>query len=635
MAGSGDIRAGRAFVELGTDDSKLIAGLKVGLTRVRAFASQAASIGRSVALFGGAVTGGLALLGKSFGDTGAQLSRLRNQTGLSAEALSALARSAADNDVPLQTVAKAMTALQKSMVHGGEDIDQALARMGLRLADLRALKPDQVLGLIADRLPAIEDEAKRTATALTLLGRGGAELLPLFARGSRGLDEAAAAARRAGDALDDQALAAAEQADDAFDELTASVKGLRNEVAQALVPALVPLVNGLSAVVQGLRAWVEANPEAARGVLGLAVGATTLGAAVWALSAAFSALGAAASFALSPLGLMLLPSLAVAGAFLAISDAAGVTKLGIGDLFNSVRIGGQGLATVLAKGALEAFRVWQTLVTSIESGWDTIATGAQNAATVAVAAMLGMARKVLSVFGTMLAGVESVIHKLAQVWNETLGPVAGEIKVGSVGSSAIDKLAARLGVAEGAALGSVAQRTAELEARQRQRGETLRGVNIATGVLSDRLDQADPDDGGTGIGFDPSRAKRGIVKLGSSILDGVMSVLDDIAGKLPGSGGVTGAGLADALGLPGLRLGAIGQNVEPSLGGVRDGVQELERSQRRLDSATTFNADFAARLGIGSSVEERVARATEEQVRVSRSILDELRHGASGALYGV
>lgn len=65
---SRDIRAGRAFVELYTKNSKMIRGLANAKRRLREFGASATMIGRQMTLTGGGVLAGLGLSAKQFGD---------------------------------------------------------------------------------------------------------------------------------------------------------------------------------------------------------------------------------------------------------------------------------------------------------------------------------------------------------------------------------------------------------------------------------------------------------------------------------------------------------------------------------------------------------------------------------------
>src|SRR5512133_3006131 len=94
MATANGIRAGRAFVELFADDSKLARGLKNAQKKLEAFGSGIRHIGTRMMAAGGAVTAPLVAAAKAWADAGANLALMSARTGIGVEALSALSYAA-------------------------------------------------------------------------------------------------------------------------------------------------------------------------------------------------------------------------------------------------------------------------------------------------------------------------------------------------------------------------------------------------------------------------------------------------------------------------------------------------------------------------------------------------------------
>jgi len=86
-AGAGNIRAGKAFVELGANDTKLVRGLKAAQAKLRAFGAAVQGIGLRMMAFGAAGLAPLTLAVKHFASAGDTLDKMSKRTGLSAEAL--------------------------------------------------------------------------------------------------------------------------------------------------------------------------------------------------------------------------------------------------------------------------------------------------------------------------------------------------------------------------------------------------------------------------------------------------------------------------------------------------------------------------------------------------------------------
>ena len=81
MALSKGIRAGRAFVELFADDSKLVAGLNRAAARLKAFGASVSAIGMKMATLGGVALAPMLGAAKMFGSAGDDLAKMSQRTG--------------------------------------------------------------------------------------------------------------------------------------------------------------------------------------------------------------------------------------------------------------------------------------------------------------------------------------------------------------------------------------------------------------------------------------------------------------------------------------------------------------------------------------------------------------------------
>lgn len=628
MPGRSDVRAGSAFIELGTTESKLIKGLAAAMKRVRSFADQAAGVGRNIGLFGAGATGAMVGLAKGFADSGAAVSRLQKQTGLSARSLSGLTRAAADNDVSFETLRKGMTSLQKASANGGTEVEEALGNIGLTLDEMRAMRPDAVLAAVADGLPRIADEEERTAAATALLGRAGVDLLPAFEGGAAGLERAADAADRAGQSFSQEALDAAAKLDDAMDSLAGSVLGLRNAIGEALTPALAPLIEGLSHVVENVTAWVKQNPEAVQSVLGLTVGITGLGVALATVATTVAALS-------SPVFLLFAGLLAVTGAALATTDALGVTNTGFGELFNSVRVGGRGLSTWFGLLVVGLTEEWDTFIDGLSHAWLSVSTAAKNAGSYIYTALVWVPRKLLEAFRWMVGGINTMIEGLAKAWNATVGSITGEIKPGAIGTETVDGWIAKLQSEQDETLREVDERSAERDSTQRAITRNAMKRSAAAEQKALDIALADPDDGSS-FRFDPKRAGAGLLQIGSSIADGVKKAVEGLksATSREGAGGdgkpADGDKPQDGAGAKAKDTSAEqraaqerGANGSEDAPGAGESIQLASDSSERdesIDALGTFNAGIAGQLGIGPSLSRIVGAADDAAQRADSSL---------------
>ena len=97
MAGQGDIRAGRAFVEVFTDDSQLQQGLLAINKRMDAWSQQFSLMGMRAMAAAGAFSIPFAAGIKLFSDFGDQIEKMAYRTGMSTEFLSGLGESCPRN----------------------------------------------------------------------------------------------------------------------------------------------------------------------------------------------------------------------------------------------------------------------------------------------------------------------------------------------------------------------------------------------------------------------------------------------------------------------------------------------------------------------------------------------------------
>ena len=138
--------------------------------------------------------------------------------------------------------------------NGGKEQAAALRAVGLSSSDasVKAGDLDEVLMKVADRIADMPDGAKKTALAMKLFGKSGADLIPLLNLGADGIGELRKEARELGVVIDNETAASLEEFGDDQDRVKAALTGLRNEAVKALLPTLRKMVTGLLE-------WVKAN----------------------------------------------------------------------------------------------------------------------------------------------------------------------------------------------------------------------------------------------------------------------------------------------------------------------------------------------------------------------------------------
>ena len=146
MAGSKGIRAGRAFVELFADNTRLMRGLRAAQARMRAFAASARAIGTRLFASGALIAAPLIAAVKHFASAGDQLDKMAARTGISTNALSELGFAAEQSGTNLESIEKAVRRMQVSVYDLAQNSSTAVDAF-----DALGISLDQLRGQIARR----------------------------------------------------------------------------------------------------------------------------------------------------------------------------------------------------------------------------------------------------------------------------------------------------------------------------------------------------------------------------------------------------------------------------------------------------------------------------------------------------
>jgi hypothetical protein len=114
---------------------------------------------------------------------------------------------------------------------GSKSMLETFAALGLKVSDLRRLKPEDQFTALAEAISSLRDPADRARAATDLFGRSGANLLPLFEQGAEGIRKARKEVREFGNVLNDIEVKKLQEADDAIKKLSASWSRFWSSVA--------------------------------------------------------------------------------------------------------------------------------------------------------------------------------------------------------------------------------------------------------------------------------------------------------------------------------------------------------------------------------------------------------------------
>lgn len=250
MGGSARIGSLHAF--LGLDSADFTNGMKKAGTGLDKF-TKAAKVGfAAVAVAAAAAGAALAVAVKGSIDRADNLSKMAQRVGTTTEALSRLEWAAKLSDVSIEQLSTGMKKLSQNMLEvsqgRGAQAATAFQALGISVTDTEGLlrSSDEVFGDLADRLSRMPDSAEKTALAMNLLGRSGADMIPLLNSGKQGLADMANESDRLGNTLSTGTGKAAEQFNDSLTRMQAVYQGIVNQITQAVLPSLNSLIGTMA-----------------------------------------------------------------------------------------------------------------------------------------------------------------------------------------------------------------------------------------------------------------------------------------------------------------------------------------------------------------------------------------------------
>jgi hypothetical protein len=248
MASSSVIGALR--VVLGVDTASFETGLKKATSHAESFSKSVSKIATGIGLERAfessiaAIVGGFkkAILGAD------QLGKAAEKVGLPVEEFTRLQLAAEMSDVSVEQLGKGLGILSKTMTEvaggGGEKAAETFKKLGVSITEAGKMRSvSDVFIDLAGAFSTTADGATKTTAAMTLMKKGGRDMLPMLNEGKEGLQEWAKAAERMGLVISQNTAAQSDKLGDNFQLLSKAGEGLANVVAQGVLPAFVRLSN--------------------------------------------------------------------------------------------------------------------------------------------------------------------------------------------------------------------------------------------------------------------------------------------------------------------------------------------------------------------------------------------------------
>lgn len=239
-----DATVGALKVSLGLDSAQFETGMKKAQGSLGGFSKFAAGAGAAagVALVAAATAMGVAV--KRVVDNVDELSKAAQKVGVAVDELSRLKYAAELSDVSLEGLTTGLRKLSVNMMAmaGGSagPAAEALRALGISVTDAGGQLRDgsEVFKDIAGKFGDMQDGAGKTALAMAIFGKSGADLIPMLNSGSEGLREMMAEADALGIVIDQKTGAAAEAFNDNLTRLSKVQEGITTQIAAAMLPAM-------------------------------------------------------------------------------------------------------------------------------------------------------------------------------------------------------------------------------------------------------------------------------------------------------------------------------------------------------------------------------------------------------------
>lgn len=166
-----------------------------------------------------------------------EMGKLSQKLGISVEKLAGYQFAAEQSGLSVEGFGGAV---KKLSVYMTEHEDK------LRSAGIEAKNADEALVHLADLFQAMPDGAQKTALAMDLMGKSGADMIPLLNGGGQALQEMIEKGQKFNPMTADMAAQAAEF-NDRMDDLHKSIGGTATVIANDLLKVLVPLAQDMAA----------------------------------------------------------------------------------------------------------------------------------------------------------------------------------------------------------------------------------------------------------------------------------------------------------------------------------------------------------------------------------------------------
>lgn len=243
---------------------------------------QTKQLGTVFVAAGAAVGGAMLAMAKKAADFGDEMLEASQKTGLSTKSLSAFRLLAEQSGTSFDGITAGVGKLSRSMFESatkGGEAAKTFAALGISVKDSsgRLREAADVLPQIADRFASMRDGTEKTALAMKLFGKAGADLIPLLNQGADGIRNATELTEKYSVSLTEAEAKLGDDFNDALAESKTAMMGLALQIGNALLPAMTKMVAVGNNVIAMVARWAKENPGLTRTIAAAAVALTGTG----------------------------------------------------------------------------------------------------------------------------------------------------------------------------------------------------------------------------------------------------------------------------------------------------------------------------------------------------------------------
>jgi hypothetical protein len=226
------------FVGLGRGATMAAVGVRVLSTALKTLLLPFAAIMSLVGIF--------TALGRGARDLDAA-GKAARRLGMSVSTFQTLSQVAGEAGVEVGQMTNLLTFMTRNLgnlANGSASAQKAFGRLGLAMADLQGMRPEDQFALISQRIMALPTAAERTAAAIAIFGRAGAQAMGFIEAASNGaVAEVEALRQKLGLNLTDKQVKGIEMMNDAIGRMSMVFQGFINQFLAELAPAITTVAN--------------------------------------------------------------------------------------------------------------------------------------------------------------------------------------------------------------------------------------------------------------------------------------------------------------------------------------------------------------------------------------------------------